>query len=146
MYEIKITTGEGANPTKYNAQSSKATKTSDDKKNQVDTAKTFKATAIYLGKKAVTDISSRVGSYTGMAGLQQNINNVNKVLDNAVMIGASFAINPALGIASTLKAGYDFFVGWADYKNEQNIQNLQRDYIRNFNTLNNRANRNSGVE
>lgn len=141
-----VNNGQMVQPTQPNNNIPGGTEQSKSDKALQQTNGMIRAAGIGIAKKALNDSLTRIGQYTGSAGLQNNVNNVMKGVNNGITIAMGFAAAGFIGGAiATAYSVYDTILNSLDYYNEINTENAKRSYHRDYVMASNSNNRQGGM-
>lgn len=141
-----INDGQMVQPTQMNNNISGGTEQNKSDKALMRTTGLIRAAGIGIGKSALNNTLSRIGQYTGSAGLQNNVNNIMKGVNNGITIAMGFAAAGIVGGAiATAYSVYDMILNSADYYNEINTENAKRSYYKDYVMASNSNNRQGGL-
>lgn len=141
-----INDGQMVQPTQANNNISGGTEQNKSDKALMRTTGLIRAAGIGIGKSALNNTLSRIGQYTGSAGLQNNVNNIMKGVNNGITIAMGFAAAGIVGGAiATAYSAYDMILNSADYYNEINTENAKRSYYKDYVMASNSNNRQGGL-
>jgi len=141
-----INDGQMVQPTQANNNIQGGTEQNKSDKALMRTTGLIRAAGIGIGKSALNNTLSRIGQYTGSAGLQNNVNNVMKGLNYGITVAMGFAAAGVVGgIVATAYAAFDIGINSLDYYNEINTESAKRSYYKDYVMASNSNNRQGGL-